>query len=1084
MSRSLVCLRRYLFGLLLGTLAPMPLWAQTGAATVTGIVSDQSRAPLPGASVVATNQSTQVPYTGVSNEAGIYTITSVPIGTYTVKVELTGFKSAVTPPFTLESNQIARLDVGLELGAISETIEVTGASPILQTESATVGEVISGRTAVELPLNGRNPGQLSLILAGVVTPNPMSFTQPARSFGGGGRPYVNGHREQGNNYTLDGVDMNESIDNLIPYQPSPDALAEISVETNNYSAELGNVSGAIVNSSIKAGTNEYHGNAFEFLRDSNFDANTWANNRAGAERTQHIFGGTFGGPILRNRAFFFADYQGTRLNEPGPAVASVAPSSWRRGDFSSLLPATVIRDPRTGQPFPGNIIPQDRISPVARALLADTANYPLPTRDTGDVSGNFVGTRLRETRNHQWDARIDLSASANDRFFGRVSIGNYKAQDEQLALPLTLRGFDESPYRAAAINWNRTFGTALVSETLFGYNKVGLLFESRDLTGLGNANARYGIGGSQPIPGLSAINVGSGLNGGDGIAPFGTAVTASDTDAKVFQINQKFSWIRGRHVFKFGGQWLYSRAERFYAGNNGVLGNFTYNGSFSGFGFSDFLLDQLAVKGRGSLSEPWTHLQNRVGLFAQDDFKVTNNLTLNVGMRWEYTSPLVEVDDRQTNFDLATGRQLFAGRDGNSRALYEPYYKGFEPRVGVAWTFRDKWVLRGAYGIVQHMEGTGANLRLPLNPPFYFESEVRYDPSTGPGSIATGFEGLQAQDRISGQLRAFDPNLRPQFTQQWNLFIERQLGSKLSASVGYVAHKAEHLVTPQDGNQPLPDPGPVDTWRELNQRRPLFSVLPDVTAIKTTASNGRSNYHALQSSVRQRVSDGLEFLASYTWSKAMSDNVGYYGSAGVQLSTFYQQNAYNPEADYGPSFFDATHNFVLSGNYELPIGKGRRIGQNWSGLTDTLLGGWMVSTVLQLRTGFPITITDGRGSSRQGTLGAERPDRIGDGSVDNPTTQRWLDITAFQAAAQGTFGNSGPGILRAPGYNNVDFVLSKRFALSAQRYFTFKLEAFNLFNHPSYGPPGRDISDPANFGVITNTVNAPRTLELVFKFNF
>src|SRR6266487_4893514 len=351
--------------LVIGVLVPVVASAQTGAASLTGIVTDQSGAAVPGAAVTATNQATNVDYTAVCNQAGNYTVTSLPVGTYIVKAELAGFKTAATKPIDVEAKQIVRFDFRLELGAIEQMIEVVGQSPVLQTETATVGEVISGTTLSALPLNGRNTGQLSLLLTGVISPNPSTFTA-IRNFGGG-RPYVNGNREQTNNYTIDGVDMNESIDNLVAYQPSPDALAQISVETNNYAADTGNVAGAVISNVLKSGSNLFRGNVFEFYRNSAMDANSWVNNRSSAakpERRQDIFGGTVGGPLLRNRLFFFGDYQGTRFNAPGSEIASVAPDAWRRGDLSSISAA--IRDPLTGQTFAGNQIPVTRISPIAR----------------------------------------------------------------------------------------------------------------------------------------------------------------------------------------------------------------------------------------------------------------------------------------------------------------------------------------------------------------------------------------------------------------------------------------------------------------------------------------------------------------------------------------------------------------------------------------------------------------------------------------------------------------------------------------------------------------------------------------------
>ena len=352
--------------LAVGLLTPTPAVAQTGAASLTGIVTDQTGATVPGATVTATNQATNVAYTAVSNEAGNYTVTSLPVGTYVVKAEVSSFKTAATKPIQMEAMQIVRVDFKLELGALAETVEVSGEAQVLQTESSTVGEVISGRTIAALPLNGRNTGQLVLLLTGAISPNPSSFTA-IRNFGSG-RPFVNGNREQTNNYTIDGVDMNESIDNTVAYQPSPDALAEISVETNNYAADTGNVAGAVISNVIKSGTNIFHGNAFEFYRNSSMDANSWSNNRSRApkpERRQDIYGGTFGGPLVKSKLFFFGNYQGTRFDAPGFETISVAPATWRNGDLSSLTNVTV-RDPVTLVPFAGNQIPSGRISPIAR----------------------------------------------------------------------------------------------------------------------------------------------------------------------------------------------------------------------------------------------------------------------------------------------------------------------------------------------------------------------------------------------------------------------------------------------------------------------------------------------------------------------------------------------------------------------------------------------------------------------------------------------------------------------------------------------------------------------------------------------
>jgi hypothetical protein len=378
-----------------------------------------------------------------------------------------------------------------------------------------------------------------------------------------------------------------------------------------------------------------------------------------------------------------------------------------------------------------------------------------------------------------------------------------------------------------------------------------------------------------------------------------------------------------------------------------------------------------------------------------------------------------------------------------------------------------------------------------MNPPFFFESAVTYDRTTGAGSLAQGFAGLVPGTTPSGNVRAFDPNLRPQFSQQWNMFIERRLTSSLSAQLGYVGNKASNLVTPVEGNQALPGVGDPATWAPKNTRRPLYGALPLVTTIATTASRGRSEYNSLQASLRQRFQKGLEFMASYTWAKGMSNNRGFYGqfggpSSGGSLATegAYWQNTYDPDADWGPMFYDLRHNFVLSGAYELPFGKGRKWGSDWSGAANALLGGWKLAGIYQARTGFPITVIDGRARSLQGERGSERPNCVGDPVPSDQSITKWLDINAFSAAALGTFGNCPVGVGRMPGYQNIDLTLSKRFDLGGSRGLEFRVEAFNAFNHPSFGPPARDLSVPNTFGQITSTVSSPRTIELVAKFSF
>jgi hypothetical protein len=1066
--------------MLAGLIAPGAAAGQTGLATVTGIVSDDSGAPVPGITVTVSNQATNITYTGVTNAAGNYIITSVPIGGYVISAELQGFKR-IQSTVTLSAAQTARVDFKLELGAIEERVEVTATTALLQTENAVVGTIIERDQVEKLPAQGRNLSNVTLYTPGATSTNPNQFD----SLRGGGRPAVNGQRQQGNNFTLDGIDSNEAINNGIAYQPSPDAVEQVSVETNNYSAELGNVAGAIVNMVIKSGTNKYRGNAFEYWRDNTLAANRWETNRAGGKKsefTRNTFGGTLGGPIVANRLFFFGNYQGGRQHvPPADSFVTVVPDEWRRGDLSSLLARNiVIRDPLTGQPFPNNQIPTSRFSTFARNLFADETLYPRAnvTRSLSDFRQNYRGVNASEQQVDQFDVKVDWNVSQRDKMYVRYSRQTFESATTQSALPLQFNSAARNPYWGLASNWNRVFGNAVVNDLLFGYNDLHSNSEPLDPLGLGKLNNSLGIAGDQVYRGLSSIRWGNDLT------EIGSAETGTNNYTQVYQINERLTWLHGRHTFKIGGSWNYFRSESEYPGNNGRNGFMAFTGfNFTGAPFADFLLDQVSQKGRGSASDPWTHLQHRTAIYAGDDFKIADNLTLNLGMRWAYTSPFVEKDNRQANFDLTNAALLLAGQNGNSRALYDPFYGGWEPRVGIAYRHGEHWVFRGGYGITQYMEGTGANLRLPLNPPFFFESEVRYDATSGPGSIANGFQGLQALDRPSGQVRAWDPKLRPQFTQQWNAFAEYLLGPRSSINVGYVGNYSTQLVTPIDGNQPLPGTGDPSTWLPVQQRRPLYRFNPDITSISTTASRGRSDYNALQSQFKQRLWRGLEFVANYTLGRAMANNSGYFGNAGVAGEGAYPMNSYDIEANYGPAAYDARHLFSLAGSYELPFGRERQFGASWGRALDAVAGGWAVSFATTAHSGFPITVTDGSNPSLQASRSPERPNQTGSGEVDNPTLERWIDRSAFVSAPRGQFGNAGVGILRAPGFWNVDLSISKRFMIVGTQYLMFRAEAFNVFNRPNFGAPQANIQSTA-FGTITSTVGDPRVVQLVAKYYF
>ncbi len=1056
-------------------------YAQTVTATLTGRILDTNSRTLPKAKIIAINQATKLEYSTQLTDSNIYTIPFLPVGQYVLLIEAEGFKKFISNPINLDVNQTAKIDATLQVGEISEEVIVNNITSVLQTESATVGEVISSNTISDLPLNGRNFQQLTLLIPGTINPDNSGFTTAGQD--GQGRPFTNGNREQGNTFLLDGISVDETIDNRIGYKPNVDAIAEFKIETSNSSAEFGNVVGATVNLSLKSGTNQYKGNIFEFIRNDAFDANSWDNNRVGAPKQalrQNILGGTFGGPIIKNKLFFFTDYQGIFINTGGGASTTVAPLEWRRGDLSSI-PFPII-DPTTNKPFPNNIIPQNRIiNPAALRLFSDNTLYPLPTRlGTENIDGNYVTTTSDNLKANQFDIKIDGKITEKDTLSARYSFGNYNSIGDKGLLPTnaTLKNFSRP--QNIALSWTHVFSPSIINEARIGFNRAVFVSTPFDWSNIGNLNASAGIPGTQAIAGLSLLFVSF-----SGISDIGTQGVIENNVTNTFQYGDNLTISKGRHSIKLGGQFLRYQQNRFFSGNNGSLGFFSYGGTFTGFAFADFLLDLVDEKGIGFKSFTFGQRQNRIGLFLQDDFKAKKNLTLNIGLRWEYTSPLTEVKNRQSNFDITTGKQLFAGQDGNSKALYQPYKKGFEPRIGIAWTpqiFNDKMVVRVGYAITQYMEGTGSNLRLPFNPPFFAEADTAFDQSTGSSTIRTGFSDITPQDTPSGLIRIYEPHLRPQFNQQWNLTLEYQLDKFSSISAAYVGHKATHLVAPTDFNQPLPDPGSPSTWRPLQQRRPLFNVLPLVTEVSGTESWAISNYHALQLVANRRFSNGLGFIFSYTFSKTLTDNLGYFGSAGVASQGAYPSNNYNRRADYGLAFFDVKHNAVFSGTYALPFGKGKTFGSSWNKPLNTALGGWSISSIVSLHTGFPITIM-ANDVSLQDPRGGGRPNRIATGTPSHQTLDNWLDKASFTMPELGTFGNSGVGIVRAPGYANWDFSLEKTFNFTESKYLNFRAEFFNFTNHPSFGPPN-NFFNSQDFGKITSTVSSPRILEFSLKVYF
>jgi hypothetical protein len=1089
----------------------IPTFAQEVTANITGRITDPSEAPIVGAAVTARDTARGTVWRTETNTEGVYNLPRVPIGTYEVRVEAAGFQTAVRPAFDLTLNQTARIDVQMTVGSVQETVEVTSEAPILQTDTTQLGTIINSTTNESLPLATRNYVQLTLLVPGSTNPNPSSMTG-SQTTGSSGRPYINGNREQANNFILDGIDNNQVSDNLVGYAPSVDAIQEFNLITNNASAEFGNFQGGIVSTFIKSGTNEFHGNAFWFFRNDQLNANTWSNNWQGAPREAlrwNMFGGTLGGPIVKDRLFFFADYQGQRFNRPtSVASRTLMTARMRQGDFSELLtqkgiqlynPFDIVNGER--QPFPNNQIPPSLMDPVARNLLSDTSLYPLPTSDR--LENNYLVASRSQTHGDQGDIKIDANLTDSDRLFGRYSQSQQSSPSFE-SFPLSFPGFFDAPTKNGVLNWTHTFGPTIVNEARAGVNYV-LVHNGGQEGDAGNIAEQIGIqNGNERGPGLMAFNFSGGVAANFGNANIGTQQKFANT---VIQFQDNVVITRGRHVMRTGFQYMRLRINTFYAGNNGRTGQMDFTGRFTagpdplavagggaGAGEADFFLGLPNRLGRGVSSGGWGQRSSVFAGFFQDDWRVTDSLNLNLGLRYENRTPWVEVYDRQVNFEPFSGAIQYAGEEtiyNNDRALYNSYNHGYnwQPRIGFAWSpgYLNKiFVVRAAYTISSYLEGTGTNLRLPLNPPINQEFETRYDNFTLP--LSTTAQGLTVLstpgDPFAGSnIRLWDPYIKPALAQQWNFTIQTKLSENTTLQTGYVGQKGTHLMVPMPYAQDRLNPDGSIT------PSPYLSGNPDlanISQISGTESNGTMRYDALQAVLQRRFSGGLQYQVAYTYSKCMTDSIGYYGSWGGQVTPAspYWQNLYDKRAEWGPCYYDVPHMLTSYAVYEIPFGRGKKYGSDIHPLADAIVGGWKMSGILSLRKGFPQTIQGGDASgtgSRGPRANCNAPATEFGKRNSSSGGYLWFDPSVYSPPDPGTHGTCGVGTVRGPGLSTLDLSLQKQFTITEGKYFEFRAEALNLTNTPILNAPTPWLG--GDLGRVTGSQGA-RNVQLGLKFYF
>lgn len=1081
--------------------------AQQVTAGIFGRVTDPSGASVANATVTAKDVDRGTVFNTTTNEDGAYSLPRVPTGTYELRAEVPGFQTQMTK-LELQLNQNPRVDFQMKVGQVTETVEVSASAPLLQTETTELGTVINAKTNVDLPLATRNYVQLTLLAPGTVNPNPQTMKDSTGTNTNGGRPYVNGNREQANNFLLDGIDNNQVSDNLVGYSPSPDAIQEFNMITNNASAEFGNFQGGIISVSLKSGTNEFHGSAFEFFRNNVLNANEWQNNWQGVPRAQvrwNMFGASGGGPIVKNKLFFFVDYQGSRFNRPATvSTLSVMTPAERQGDFSQLLsqrseqlynPFSVDANGKRA-PFPNNQIPLSLLDPVAKNLFA-SQYYPNPTN--GQLQNNYVNSAASQSHGNQGDAKGDWIPSERDHVLARYSQSAQSAPNTN-SFPLFFGGFNDYVTQGGVVDWTRTFGPSLVNEVRSGINYVKVNTGSTD-NGLGNVNEALGIAGA-PTDGLIALNFNSAVANNIGSSNV-TQLFANTT----FQIGDTLIWTHGKHVVHTGFQYMRHYVNTYYSGNNGAAGYMQYDGKFTagpdalavagggaGAGEADFFLGLPTQLGRGVNTGTWGQRNNVFSAFVQDDWRIGSNLTLNLGIRYENVTPWVEVYDRQVNFEPFTGAIQQAGTStyySDSRGLYNKYNgpTNWQPRIGFAYTpgfAGGKFVIRGAYTLSSYLEGTGTNLRLPLNPPNSTEFNTNYGNFALPNSNSE--QGLSVlaspTDPYSGSIiRLWDPNVRPAVVQQWNFSLQQQLAPSMTFQVGYVGQKGTHLMVPMPYAQlDLQSNGTVtpSPWLSGNPQ------LANIGQISGTESNGNQTYNALQAVLQQRYSSGLQFSVAYTYSKCMTDSSGYYGSWGGQTTPTspYWQNLYDKKAEWGPCYYDVNQTLTTYAVYDIPFGKGRKYGKDINPVVNAFVGDWTVSGIYSLHSGFPLTISAGDASgtnSRGSRANCNAPANVFGKQNYASGGYQWFDPTSYGPPTPGTFGSCGVGTVRGPGLNTLDLSLLKSFPIKERAKVEFRAEFINLTNTVILNSPSAGLG--AGLGSIQGSQGA-RNIQFGLKLYY
>lgn len=1095
-----------LFGLVsLLLFAPAAL-AQGVSGRIQGTVQDATGAVVSGASIVITNQDTGVVNQYTSDDHGVYIANLLPPGNYKIAVSATGFRTTVSTGNQVTVDGVTRADVTLQLGTASESVEVIGDNPLVNTTSSSMGEVLNTRDVLSLPLNGRVFSQLVQTVPGSVATGFGSAPEAAAGAGASGpiTASVNGLPWGGTTYTLDGVSNMELLNAFINVTPALDSLQEVKVSTNNAEATVGTYGGAQVNAFVKSGTNAFHGSAYEFFRSDSLNAIQWQAQTKAPYRANE-FGGSLGGPIIRNRAFFFADYQGLLLNNGISYNLTVPTDLMRQGSFlTSQFPA--LYDPATGKPFPivntaqgpAYQIPAARFDPVSAKMVAGASIWPEPT-DPNSISQNYKANTSETDNNHQFDIKADYQFSNGDRIFARES-----NQRRDLTAPSPGTRFIQindvnaaSRNHNVAIGYDHTFSPTATNELRFGFNRFytkdfGNDFQTNENTTLGIPN-----GNNADFPGASGMAI---FNFGASASATGTQGSIASTGSQdwtnshritnVYQITDNFVKVLGKHTITVGEDYRRLQASLTNA-NASQNGSFTFNADYTssctgqpncssstgGNSFASFLLGIPSSLYRGFVDTDPATRAHLAGIYGQDEYHIAKSLTLNLALRWDVITQAIDKFNRQSNFNLSTGL-LDIATSGNRAPNVDNYYGNFAPRVGFSYSPNDgRTAIRGAFGITTfpgNFGAIGGNLErnFPFFQQYYLNQQLAYTPfwqvsTNGLPAFVPISTSAPVTPQPNSSVTLIPRSFRPDNAYAWNLGVQQQLTPSTAFSLSYVGTRGIHLYRDYNIDTPVPGPG------DLTTRRPFYAIAPEVTSINYATSDGRSIYHALQAELTKNFSHGLQARVSYTWSKEIDDMNVFYA-----LDDRYNRAVGTSQAPNVPQ------NFIASMVYQLPFGRGRQWLSNSPRPVDLLLGGWQLSTITILQSGQPLTFGISNdnlnsGFSNRADLACPSIRKIGKPS-------EWFDTSCLTTPPQYQLGNSGAGKVLGPSYRNSDVSLVKSVKFRDRMTASFQVDAFNLTNTPHYANPNTTCCTAQNpsFGKITSTNGTPREIQLGGHFTF